>query len=112
MNTFCPTELVNHVYTLIDNSICSTKLEKKHASVKAPQDKKCSSEDGEILSHQAVHYCLQRKIEPKRWTFCGWNSNQLKTSHVLPRRLHMAENDKYETNTAGSNDKILCGYSI
>jgi hypothetical protein len=47
MNIFGPAEhLVNHVFTLVENSIYSTKLE-KHASLIAPLDKKYSSEIGE-----------------------------------------------------------------
>jgi hypothetical protein len=60
MNTFCPAELlVNHVFTLDENNIYSTKLA-KHGSMKVLQDKKYSSEDGR-------------------------NYNCLKTGHVLPR---------------------------
>jgi hypothetical protein len=49
MNIFGPAELlVNHVFTLVENSIYSTKLE-KNASLKAPLEKKDSSELGKTL---------------------------------------------------------------
>jgi hypothetical protein len=78
---------VNHDFTLVQNSIYSTKLE-KHASLKALPDKKYSSEDGEIFHMKQFTNACTDKLTPM-WNNRVQNYNRLKTGHVLPRRLYV-----------------------